>query len=191
MVMLGCRCRGWQAPLCSASPAHGSLTGYGVSMAATLSTKGRARVLSIVRQLYRHASRVEAEEGRQQWTNAIAAIARSNAEHATTRRDLREAAAAASDVLACFDAVRDQNRLLNLYHGGDVDARDYRTRAAARVGLQVPDAAPLQPRDLASKYDTTGRAPKAEGVESMKQELYGSRKPRQRKTTDDMDEMRP
>jgi hypothetical protein len=160
-------------------------------MAVSLSGKGKARVLSVVRKMFRQTGRMDATEGRQQWTSKIAEIARSHAEHATSRRDLREATAAASDILACFEAVQDQNKLLSLYHGGDVDARDYRTKAAARVGLQVPSVVPLQPRDLASKYDTTGRAPKPEGVESMKQELFGKRRASKSKGTADLDEIRP
>ncbi|KAA0156017.1 hypothetical protein FNF29_01435 [Cafeteria roenbergensis] len=160
-------------------------------MPASLSARGRQRARVMVRKLMRQARRVDCAETPKPWMAAIAESARATAAEATTKAELRSAMAGAADVLACFTAVQEQSKLLERYHGGDVDSKDYRARAAARVGLAVPEGVPLGARDLGSKYDISGATIKAEGVEGMKQELYAGRRAKSPRPAADLDEMRP
>jgi hypothetical protein len=136
-----------------------------------LSAKAASRALAVMRRLCRHAYRIQADEGASQWTRFLLDAARTKG----TRAELRQAAAAAADIAACFDAVHEQSRLLETYQGANVDDRKYREKAAARVGLKLPDSVPLAARDVSSKYDLSSRLVRAGGIEGLKQQLYGRR----------------
>lgn len=55
----------------------------------------------------------------------------------------------------------------------DIDSKVYRKAAAARVGLAIPEQAPLQSQDYAAKYDLASKLSKLKGVQGLKAQLYG------------------
>jgi len=161
-------------------------------MSGKLSNRGKARAKALVRRLLRHSSRIDTTGGTAPWTASIVGMARSVEAGGASKAEVRASMTAAADVAAVFDAVREQHRLLERYHGGDVDSTDYRAKAAARVGLSVPAGVPLQARDLGAKYSIDGILKRAEGIEGMKQELYGTRsRSGAKRGASDPDDMRP
>jgi hypothetical protein len=129
------------------------------------------RDVRTARAILRHVRRIDTQQGWREWSAAVTTEFRASksAREARLRREM------AADVLEYLDAVGEQQRLVEAYSGLDIDSPHYRKAAALRVGLRIPEAAPLESaEDVRTKYDLSGKLGTARGVAGLRAQLFGS-----------------
>ena len=79
----------------------------------------------------------------------------------------------ARELLGLFSFLTEQRGLIARYGQIDIDSKNYREAAAARVGLALPEQEPIPEKDLVQQYDLAAKLHKLKGIAGMKAQLYG------------------
>jgi hypothetical protein len=151
-----------------------------LSTEATVVARGKRvtnaeRDVRAARAILRHVRAIDTKQGWREWSKAVLGEFRSGHKSAREARLRRELAA---DMIEYLDAAQEQQRLVEAYSGLDIDSPHYRKAAALRVGLRIPEAAPLEGvADVRAKYDVSGKLGTARGIAGLRAQLFGTTNP--------------